>query len=69
MRWAGHEARVGEEIKLYRVLMENPKEAHHLKHQGIDGRMGLEWISGRLSGGGVWRGVTWPRIRTGGGLW
>jgi hypothetical protein len=29
---------------------ESPKESDHLEHTGIDGRMGLEWILGRLPG-------------------
>jgi hypothetical protein len=50
MRWAGHVARMGEERKTYRVLV-GKKERDHLEDQGVDGRMGLEWILGRLTGG------------------
>jgi hypothetical protein len=32
---------------------ESPKERDHLKDQGVDGRKGSEWTSGRLAGGGV----------------
>jgi hypothetical protein len=39
----------------------------HLEDQGIDGRMGSEWILGRLAGG-VWSASSWLRIGTGGGL-
>jgi hypothetical protein len=28
------------------------KERDHLKDQGVDGRMGSKWTSGRLDGGG-----------------
>jgi hypothetical protein len=35
MRWVGHVARMGKERNVYRV----------------DGRMGSEWILGRLAGG------------------
>jgi hypothetical protein len=47
MRWAGHVACMGEERNVYRVL----KGTDHLEGQGIDGRMGSEWILGRLTGG------------------
>jgi hypothetical protein len=50
-----------------RFWWESPKEEDHLKDQGIDGRMGLNWILGRLVGG-LWSGFTWLRIGTGGGL-
>jgi len=30
---------------------ESPKERDHLEDQGVDGRMGSEWILGRLAGG------------------
>jgi hypothetical protein len=29
----------------------SPKERDHLQDQGIDGRMGSEWILGRVAGG------------------
>jgi hypothetical protein len=32
---------------------ESPKEGDHSEDQGVDGRMGSEWILGRLVGGGV----------------
>jgi hypothetical protein len=50
MRWAGHVVRMGEERKVYKVWWENLKEGDHSEHQGIDGRMGSEWILGRLAG-------------------
>jgi hypothetical protein len=50
MRWAGHVASTGEERKVYRVWWESPKERDHLKDQGIDGRMVLQWSIGRLPG-------------------
>jgi hypothetical protein len=31
--------------------LESPKERDHLKDQSIDGRMGSEWILGRLAEG------------------
>jgi hypothetical protein len=42
---------MGEERNVYRVLMESQKEKVHLEGQGVDGRMGSEWILGRLVGG------------------
>jgi hypothetical protein len=51
MRWTGHVARMGEERNVYRVLMGNQKERDQLEDRGIDGRMGSEWILGRLAGG------------------
>jgi hypothetical protein len=41
---------VGEGSKVYRVWWESQKERDHLKDQGVDGRMGSEWILGRLAG-------------------
>jgi hypothetical protein len=42
---------MGEERNVYKVLMGRPKGKNHLENQGIDGRMGSEWILGRLTGG------------------
>jgi hypothetical protein len=39
--------------KYTKFLWGSPKEIEHLKDRGVDGRMGSQWISGRLSGGGV----------------
>jgi hypothetical protein len=35
----------------YRVLMGSQKERDHLEYQGVDRRMGSEWILGILAGG------------------
>jgi hypothetical protein len=67
MRWAGHVARMGEERKVYKVWRESPKERDHLKDQGVDGKMGSEWILGKLAWG-VWIGFDCLRTGTGGGL-
>jgi hypothetical protein len=45
MRSAEHVARIGEERNVYRALIGKPED------QGVDGRMGSEWILGRLAGG------------------
>jgi hypothetical protein len=42
---------MGEERKVYRVLVGKPEEGDHLEDQGVDGRMGSEWILRRLAGG------------------
>jgi hypothetical protein len=41
---------MGQERKVYKVLVGKP-EGDYLEDQGIDGRMGSEWILGRLAGG------------------
>jgi hypothetical protein len=51
MRWAGHVARIGEERKLYKALVENPEGKRPL------GRTWSRWEDGmrmnvRASGGG-----------------
>jgi hypothetical protein len=51
LRWAGHVARKGEEMYVYKVLMGKPEERDHLEDQGVGGRMGSEWILGRLAWG------------------
>jgi hypothetical protein len=51
MRWTGYVACMGKERNVYRVLWESQKERDHLEDQGIDGRMGSEWIVGGLTGG------------------
>jgi hypothetical protein len=57
MWWTGHVARMGDEIKVYRFCWESPKERGHSEDQGVDGRMGSEWILGILSGS-----VNWIRL-------
>jgi hypothetical protein len=63
MRWIGHVAGMGEERKLYKVLMEKPEGKRPL------GRPRCRWedeirINLREIGGGVWIGFDWLRIRT-----
>jgi hypothetical protein len=67
MRWAGHVARMGEERKVYKVLMGKPEGKRPLGDQDVGGKMGSEWILGRLACG-VWIGFDWLRTGTGGGL-
>jgi hypothetical protein len=67
MRWAGHVARMGEERKMYKVLVGKPGGKRPLgrpRHRWEDGiRMDLREI-----GLGVWIGIDWLRTGTGGGL-
>jgi hypothetical protein len=58
---------MGEGRNLYRVLVGKPEGQNHLKDQGVDGRMELEWILRRLAAG-VWSGFICLRIGTAGGL-
>jgi hypothetical protein len=51
--------------KCVRVWWESPKEWHLVEDRGFNGRMGSEWILGRL---GVWSAISWLRIGAGGGL-
>jgi hypothetical protein len=67
MRWAGHVARMGEEREVYKVFVESPKEREHLEDQGIGGKMGSDWVLGRLAWG-KWIGFDWLWKGTDGGL-
>jgi hypothetical protein len=42
---------MGQDKKVYWVLVGKPEERDQLEDQGVDGRMGSEWILGRLAGG------------------
>jgi hypothetical protein len=68
MRWAGHVARIGEETKVYKILVGKPEGKRPL------GRPRRTWEDGirmdlRETGWGLWIGFDWLRTRTGGGLW
>jgi hypothetical protein len=70
VKWAGYVSHVREERKVYRILVGKPesqKERDCLEDQGVGGKMGSEWIIGRLNGG-VWSGSSWLRVGTGGEL-
>jgi hypothetical protein len=43
------------------------RKKDHLEDQGVGGKMGSEWIFGRLAWG-VWIGFDWLRTGAGGGL-
>ena len=64
MRWAGHVARMGEERGVYRVLVGKPVGRRPL------GRPRRRWVDNiriDLQDVGIWTGLGWPRIETGGG--
>jgi hypothetical protein len=68
MRWAGHVARMGEERKVYRVLVGKPEGKRPL---GIPRRRwedGIRTDLREIGLGGVWIGFDWLRTGTGGGL-
>jgi len=66
MRWAGHVALMGEERRLYRVLVGKPEGSNHWGDLGVDGWIILGRISGMLDVG-ICTGLGWSRIETRGG--
>ena len=66
MRWAGHVARMGEERGCIGSWWGNRREGDHWGELGVDGWIILGWISWRWDVG-IWTGLGWPRIETGGG--
>ena len=66
MRWAGHVARIGEERGRIGSWWGNQREGDHWGDLGVDGWIILGWISRRWDVG-MWTGLGWPRIETGGG--
>jgi len=65
MRWAGHVAHTGEERGCIGSCCSNRGEGDHCGDLGVDVWI-LGWISRRWDVG-VWTGLGWPRIETGGG--
>jgi hypothetical protein len=56
------------ERTVYKVLVGKPEgKRDHWEDQGVGGKMGSEWILGRLAWG-VWIGFDWLRTGTGGRL-
>jgi len=51
---------------VYRVLVGKPQERNHWGDLGVDAWVKLGWISRRWVVG-IWTGLGWPRIETGGG--
>jgi len=66
MRWAGHVARMGEERGCIESWRGNRRERNHWGHLGVDGWIILGRISRRWDVG-IWTGLGWPRMGTGGG--
>jgi len=64
MRWAGHMAHMGEERGSW---WGNRTERAHWGDLGVDGWLILGLISRRWDMG-LWTGLGWPRIETGGGF-
>jgi len=66
MRWAGHVARMGEERVGIGCCWGNRREGEKWGDLGVDewiilGRISRRWVVG------IWSGLGWPRIETGGG--
>jgi len=66
MRWAGHVARMGEKRGRVGYCWENWRERDNWGDLGVDGWIILGWNSRRWDVG-MWTGLGWPRIGTGGG--
>ena len=66
MRWAGHVASMGVERGVYGVLVGKSEGRNHWGDLGVDGWIILGWISRRWDVG-IWTGLGWSRIETGGG--
>ena len=66
IRCAGHAARMGEERGCIGSWWGNRREGDHWGDLGTDGWIILGWISRRWDVG-IWTGLGWPRIETGGG--
>jgi len=67
MRWAGHVARMGEERECIGSWWGNRREGDHWGDLDVDGWIILGRISRRWDVG-IWTGLGWSRIETGGGL-
>jgi hypothetical protein len=66
IRWAVHVERKEEWRNVYRVLVGKPEGKRPLGDPDVDERIILRWIF-RKWDVGVWTGLSWLRIGTGGG--
>ena len=66
MRWAGYVARMGRGEVYTRFWWGNLRERDHFEDAGLDERIILRWIF-RKWDVGLWTGLIWLRIGTGGG--
>jgi len=66
MGWVEHVECMGEERRVYRVLVGKPEGRNHWGDLGVDGWIILGRISRRWDVG-IWTGLGWPKIETGGG--
>jgi len=66
MRWAEHVARMSEENGFIVSCWGNRREEDHWGDLGVDVWIILGWMSRRWDVG-IWTGLGWPRIETGGG--
>jgi hypothetical protein len=66
MRWAGHVARMGRREACIGFWCGNLRERDQRGDPGVDGRIIFGWIF-RKWDVGVWTGLGWLRIETGGG--
>ena len=66
MRRAGHVAHMGEERGCVGSCRGNRREGNHWVDLVVDRWIILGWISRRWDVG-IWTGLGWPRIETGGG--
>ena len=66
MRRAGHVARMDGDRGCIGSCWGNRREGNHWGDLGVDGWILLGWICRRWDVG-IWTGLGWPRIETGGG--
>jgi hypothetical protein len=60
---------MGEERKVYKVLVGKPEGKNHLEDQGVDGKMDIRMDLRDIGLGGLrWIGFDWLKTGTGGGL-
>jgi hypothetical protein len=60
-------ARLGKITNVYIALMGKPEDNHHLEDLGVDGRILLQWTLKKYYEL-AWKGLSWLRIKTVGGL-